>query len=227
MKVVLSEKEKKTFLDQMIELKRNGCRNPFVKISDSINSIRKQGDPYNSRQLCHFWRNYLDPDVCQENLDDKEKKYIDDWISLHKSEDGGIVWKKLRQDLKNQFGPFRSENKLKNYWYSKQRMNFDDGFWVIWVLYIDYWVGTGTSRLYHSLPFIGNFVNKEKEIKYKEPLIRQVNHGPFSDDEKNYIYEWANSQTKNCDAIRWEFLQIEIQNNFDRIHYLWPFMFGD
>ncbi|CAB5389334.1 unnamed protein product [Rhizophagus irregularis] len=121
MKVVLSEKEKKTFLDQMIELKRNGCRNPFVKISDSINSIRKQGDPYNSRQLCHFWRNYLDPDVCQENLDDKEKKYIDDWISLHKSEDGGIVWKKLRQDLKNQFGPFRSENKLKNYWYSKQR----------------------------------------------------------------------------------------------------------
>ncbi|CAB4485632.1 unnamed protein product [Rhizophagus irregularis] len=105
----------------MIELKRNGCRNPFVKISDSINSIRKQGDPYNARQLCHFWRNYLDPDVCQENLDDKEKIYIDDWISLHKSEDGGIVWKKLRQDLKNQFGPFRSENKLKNYYYSKQR----------------------------------------------------------------------------------------------------------
>ncbi|CAB5212963.1 unnamed protein product [Rhizophagus irregularis] len=60
----------------MIELKRNGCRNPFVKISDSINSIRKQGDPYNARQLCHFWRNYLDPDVCQENLDDKEKNIL-------------------------------------------------------------------------------------------------------------------------------------------------------
>ncbi|CAB4408154.1 unnamed protein product [Rhizophagus irregularis] len=105
----------------MIELKRTGCRNPFVKISGSINSIRKQGDPYNARQLCHYWRNYLDPDVCQENLDDKEKKYIDDWISFHKSENGGIVWKKLRQDLKDQFGPFRSENKLKNYWYSKQR----------------------------------------------------------------------------------------------------------
>ncbi|POG65812.1 hypothetical protein GLOIN_2v1880292 [Rhizophagus irregularis DAOM 181602=DAOM 197198] len=61
---------------------------------------------------------------------------------------------------------------------------------------------------------IDNINSYEKEIKYKEPLIRQVNHGPFSDDEKNYIYEWANNRTKNCDAIRWEFLQIEIQNNF-------------
>ncbi|RGB30830.1 hypothetical protein C1646_744702 [Rhizophagus diaphanus] len=121
MKVVLSEKEKMIFLDQMMELKRTGCRNPFVKISESINSIRKQGDPYNARQLCHYWRNYLDPDVCQENLDDKEKNYIDDWILFHRSKNGGIVWKKLRQDLKDQFGPFRSENKLKNYWYSKQR----------------------------------------------------------------------------------------------------------
>ncbi|CAB4383617.1 unnamed protein product [Rhizophagus irregularis] len=63
---------------------------------------------------------------------------------------------------------------------------------------------------------IDNINSYEKEIKYKEPLIRQVNHGPFSDDEKNYIYEWANNRTKNCDAIRWEFLQIEIQNNFGK-----------
>ncbi|RGB30820.1 hypothetical protein C1646_817683 [Rhizophagus diaphanus] len=31
--------------------------------------------------------------------------------------------------------------------------------------------------------------------------------------EKNYIYEWVNSQ-KDCDVIRWEFLQREIQEIF-------------
>ncbi|GBC03192.1 hypothetical protein RclHR1_05000005 [Rhizophagus clarus] len=105
----------------MIELNRTGCRNPFVKMTEILNSIREKGDPYNARQLCHYWRNYLDPDVYQLNLNDEEKKFIDEWILYNKSENGGIVWKKLRHDLKIQSGLFRSENKLKNYWYSKQR----------------------------------------------------------------------------------------------------------
>jgi hypothetical protein len=52
-------------------------------------------------------------------LDDDEKQFIDNWISLNRR--GGIKWNNLRQDLKNQFGFLRSVNMVKNYWYSKQR----------------------------------------------------------------------------------------------------------
>jgi hypothetical protein len=45
----------------MAELKRTGCRNPFVKMSEFLVASRKNGGPYNARQLCHYWRNYLDP----------------------------------------------------------------------------------------------------------------------------------------------------------------------
>ncbi|CAB4388697.1 unnamed protein product [Rhizophagus irregularis] len=113
MKVVLSEEEKKMFLNHMVELKRVGTRDPFAKLTKIFT--------YNARQLCHYWRNYLDPEVCQHNLYDYEKQYIDNWISLNRTEDGTICWKNLRQDLKNQFGLYRSENMLKNHWYSKQR----------------------------------------------------------------------------------------------------------
>ncbi|PKC17735.1 hypothetical protein RhiirA5_405514 [Rhizophagus irregularis] len=113
MKVVLSEEEKKMFLNHMVELKRVGTRDPFAKLTKIFT--------YNSRQLCHYWRNYLDPEVCQHNLYDYEKRYIDNWVSLNRTEDGTICWKNLRQDLKNQFGLYRSENMLKNHWYSKQR----------------------------------------------------------------------------------------------------------
>jgi hypothetical protein len=54
-------------------------------------------------------------------LDDEEKQFIDEWISNNRIGDGVIEWKNLRQDLKNRFGFLRSENMVKNYWYSKQR----------------------------------------------------------------------------------------------------------
>ncbi|CAB5389358.1 unnamed protein product [Rhizophagus irregularis] len=50
---------------------------------------------------------------------------------------------------------------------------------------------------------------------YLEPLINQVNHGPFTDCEKNYIYEWVSRQN-DCDVIRWELLQNEIQKEYGK-----------
>ncbi|GBC04138.1 hypothetical protein RclHR1_05530007 [Rhizophagus clarus] len=76
---------------------------------------------FEARQLNNYWRNYLDPDLCHYDLDDEEKQYIDKWISRNRVGDGVIEWKILRQDLKSQFGFLRSENMVKNYWYSKQR----------------------------------------------------------------------------------------------------------
>ncbi|CAB4383626.1 unnamed protein product [Rhizophagus irregularis] len=150
MKVVLSEKEKEVFLDRMAELKRTGCRNPFVKMSEFLVTSRKEG-PYNARQLCHYWRNYLDPGVCQVSLNDEEKQFIEDWIVLNKSGNGGIEWKKLRQDLKNQFGSFRSENKIKNYWYSKQRSRKGTNNGTIMSNTIK--ISTLTTPIAHSYPF--------------------------------------------------------------------------
>ncbi|CAB4439452.1 unnamed protein product [Rhizophagus irregularis] len=60
------------FLNHMVELKRVGTRDPFAKLTKIFT--------YNARQLCHYWRNYLDPEVCQHNLYDYEKQYIDNWI---------------------------------------------------------------------------------------------------------------------------------------------------
>jgi len=59
--------------------------------------------------------------VCHYDLDDEEKQFIDNWISRNRIGGGVIEWKNLRQDLRNQFGFLRSENMVKNYWYSKQR----------------------------------------------------------------------------------------------------------
>ncbi|RIA83066.1 hypothetical protein C1645_743335 [Glomus cerebriforme] len=92
MKVLLSDEEKDIFLDGMSDLTCNGSRNPFVKMAEIL--------PYNPRQLCHYWRNYLDPNVCKDSLNDDEKQYIDNWISINKTDKGGIEWKNLRQDLK-------------------------------------------------------------------------------------------------------------------------------
>ncbi|RIA83068.1 hypothetical protein C1645_743336 [Glomus cerebriforme] len=112
MKRLLTEEESEIFLDGMSELTCNGCRNPFIKMAEVL--------PFNSRQLCNYWRNYLDPEVHQGSLSDEEKQFIDEWIKLNRIENGVITWKTLRHELKNQFGFLRSENAVKNYWYSKQ-----------------------------------------------------------------------------------------------------------
>jgi hypothetical protein len=55
------------------------------------------------------------------NLRDKEEDFIDYWISLNRTENGTIRWTSLIEDLRRRYGLLRSENMVKNYWYTKQR----------------------------------------------------------------------------------------------------------
>ena len=77
-------------------------------------------------------------------MGDEEKQFIETWISLNKGKrreectyvhkndcsdevkigkfsEGTIQWIILRENLKNEFGRYRSENAIKNHWYSKLR----------------------------------------------------------------------------------------------------------
>ncbi|GET03497.1 hypothetical protein GLOIN_2v1662697 [Rhizophagus clarus] len=112
MRIRLSDEEKDIFSNGMEELRQIGNgRDPFVKMAEIL-------PQFNARQLCYYWRNYLDPELCHHELDEEEKQLIDNWISLNKSENEMIEWNNLRQYLKNQFGYLRSENMLRKYCYN-------------------------------------------------------------------------------------------------------------
>ncbi|RIA83076.1 hypothetical protein C1645_880723 [Glomus cerebriforme] len=49
-------------------------------------------------------------------------------------------------------------------------------------------------------------------MNYIEPLI---NHGPFTEEEKNYVYDWI-MKNQNHNMIRWEHLQLEILKEYGK-----------
>ncbi|GBC04143.1 hypothetical protein RclHR1_05530012 [Rhizophagus clarus] len=129
-------------LDKMKEYEEKKIRSPFVEIAKLI--------PYDQRQICNRWRNYLNPKLCHKPLKEKEKQFINKWIlkiepsaktkpkidkqlkredysgkiikrSKHKKYEKRIDWKILRLDLEKECGFLRSENILKNYWYPNLR----------------------------------------------------------------------------------------------------------
>jgi hypothetical protein len=58
--------------------------------------------------------------VCHEPLDKEEEIFVVQWIKNNQKASGKIYWKELVSAMKGQFGKLRSENKLKNYWYSRK-----------------------------------------------------------------------------------------------------------
>ncbi|CAG8527560.1 uncharacterized protein OCT59_003586 [Rhizophagus irregularis] len=122
---IFDEESDQTILDKMAEFETKKERSPFVEIAKII--------PYDQRQICNRWRNYLNPKLCHAPLGEGEKQFINKWISKRepstktkpnsgkilkrKKYEKPIEWKILRQDLENEFGLFRSENIIKNYWY--------------------------------------------------------------------------------------------------------------
>ncbi|RIA83072.1 hypothetical protein C1645_834367 [Glomus cerebriforme] len=136
-----NEEDDKIILARMEEL--GNVRNPFVIIAQVLSN-------FTPKQICNRWRNYTNPKLCRDPLRSDEKKFINDWISKRKpsmkakskinkplkakSDSGKIIkrsrhkryekvieWKILIQDLKEKFGFLRSENDIKNYWYSNLR----------------------------------------------------------------------------------------------------------
>ncbi|PKY13084.1 hypothetical protein RhiirB3_485801 [Rhizophagus irregularis] len=77
-----------------------------------------------AKRIRQRWTNNLDPRLCLDSFDEIEKLYMIDWVKKYKIQNppaGKIPWKKLIQEMKDKFGKLRSENKVKNFWHSKQR----------------------------------------------------------------------------------------------------------
>ncbi|CAB5389208.1 unnamed protein product [Rhizophagus irregularis] len=92
-------------------------RTPYIRASKEINK------GFTSKQIRQRWISKLDPLLRHENLCEDEKLYIIEWVEKYRNEHpfNNINWKQLIKDLKNKFGKMRSENKVKNHYYLKER----------------------------------------------------------------------------------------------------------
>ncbi|GBC02829.1 hypothetical protein RclHR1_04840012 [Rhizophagus clarus] len=92
-------------------------RNCYVMIS------KKLGKEFTPKQIRQRWLSHLDPSICHEELNDDERSYITKWVKEHKSENSSdkICWTKLISEMHDEFGKLRSENKVKNFYYLKER----------------------------------------------------------------------------------------------------------
>ncbi|RIA90142.1 hypothetical protein C1645_823705 [Glomus cerebriforme] len=91
-------------------------RNRFVLISKLV-------PKYKPNQLSNCWHNYLDPNLCLDPLTDDEKDFIIKQVQNNRKPNGIINWKLVVHNLKNEFGLLRSENKVRNFWNSRQKSN--------------------------------------------------------------------------------------------------------
>ncbi|GBB83967.1 hypothetical protein RclHR1_10600004 [Rhizophagus clarus] len=94
--------------------------NKWGHLSNCYMKIHKEIPEYSSKQIRQRWVSKLDQNLCHEPLDKTEETFIIQWIKNNQTLYGKIYWKELVSAMKEQFGKLRSENKLKNYWYSKK-----------------------------------------------------------------------------------------------------------
>ncbi|CAG8750742.1 11333_t:CDS:2, partial [Funneliformis mosseae] len=70
---------------------------------------------YTHKQIRQRWKNHLDP------KHDNERKFIVKWVIENKGPNGEISFVNLIPVMENRFGKSHSENKLKNFWKSRER----------------------------------------------------------------------------------------------------------
>ncbi|CAB4485726.1 unnamed protein product [Rhizophagus irregularis] len=95
------------------------------RYNDRFVRISRLMPRYTSKQLSNHWRNYLNPNLCNQPLGDHEKGYVIELAQKYRTPKY-IKWKYVIQDLYVQFGKLYAENKVKNYWNSKNRSNSYD-----------------------------------------------------------------------------------------------------
>ncbi|GBC03193.1 hypothetical protein RclHR1_05000006 [Rhizophagus clarus] len=89
---------------------------------NNFKMISKRIPQYNAKQIRQRWKNHLDPNLCHDPLDEAEKSFIIQWVKANQTTPNATIhWKDLISAMKNRFGKLRSENKIKNFWYPKQR----------------------------------------------------------------------------------------------------------
>ncbi|CAB5392143.1 unnamed protein product [Rhizophagus irregularis] len=76
---------------------------------------------YTSKQIRQRWRNKLNTDLCFEPLSEDEKSFIVQWAES-KPQGDTIRWKELIPLMKTKFKKLRSENKVKNFWSIRKRI---------------------------------------------------------------------------------------------------------
>ncbi|RGB36590.1 guanylate-binding protein, partial [Rhizophagus diaphanus] len=86
--------------------------------------IEKMNKRFSPKMIRERWTNNFDPRLCHDSFDEVEKLYIIKWVKKYKNQypsTDKIKWKILILEMKDKFGKLRSENKVKNFWHSKQR----------------------------------------------------------------------------------------------------------
>ncbi|CAI2164870.1 6178_t:CDS:2 [Funneliformis geosporum] len=76
---------------------------------------------FTAKQIRNHYLNALDPALCHCALKEEEKRFIKDWIRCNMTPDGKIKWQKLRLEMEKEFHCLKSDNKIKNYYYSNKR----------------------------------------------------------------------------------------------------------
>ncbi|CAB4485691.1 unnamed protein product [Rhizophagus irregularis] len=119
----IDENNKKIILDYMEEWKKRGKipKNPFVELS------KKLKNRYNSKAICDYYWNILDPRLNHEPFSQEEKEYIYKWGEKYQeTNDGNIQWRFLQPKMEAEFGKFRSRNSLKNIWNTRKKQVIKD-----------------------------------------------------------------------------------------------------
>ncbi|CAB4383608.1 unnamed protein product [Rhizophagus irregularis] len=116
----ISEEGKKIILDYMKEWIKGGRKpsNPFKILAKNLKDSCDYD--YNSKAICDYYWNKLDPQLDHSPYSPEEKNYICEWASKFQENDN-IQWKKLQPKVQTKFGKSRSRNSLKNVWNSNKR----------------------------------------------------------------------------------------------------------
>ncbi|CAB4408125.1 unnamed protein product [Rhizophagus irregularis] len=120
----IDEAGRKIIIDHMDEWLKRG-RKPSNVFKELVKKLKNScGQDYDSKALCHFYWNILDPNVDRSSFSPEEEHYICELVvEYQRTNNGPIPWKDIQPKVKAKFGKFRSRNSIKNVWYAGQRRN--------------------------------------------------------------------------------------------------------
>ncbi|RIA84230.1 hypothetical protein C1645_423556 [Glomus cerebriforme] len=93
-------------------------KSPFANLAKKLKS---NGYNFDSKAICDYWWNVLDPRLNHGPFSQEEKDYIYEKARKYQETNDKIPWKFLQDKFKMKFGKFRSRNDLKNIWNIKKR----------------------------------------------------------------------------------------------------------
>ncbi|CAB5389360.1 unnamed protein product [Rhizophagus irregularis] len=110
----------KTIKNYMAEWEKKGkiIKTPFVELSKKLKDEHELN--FESKAICDYWWNILDPRLEHSPYSKEEKDHIYEWANKYQ-ENGNIQWTLLQAEMETKFGKFRARNELKNIWNVKKR----------------------------------------------------------------------------------------------------------